>query len=454
VVVVITGKGPLKEHYKAVFRQLERRMTRVAIRMPWLKASEYPLLMRCADLGVCLHTSTSGLDLPMKVLDMLGSGVPVVACDFPALPELVRHKQNGLVFHATVGGPAQQQQQQQPNGKSAAQKRATAVLAQRRRWRGLTHRSRQRFTPSSSSRSETLPALADALEVLLCDWFQQTQGFEPSASPGSVSLLESSQPSPVLALIHSRGSSSSNRRHGHGSRNSDSGSDSGSDSDSNPETEGVLYKRTIEGGYRRVVQTQTQMQTQTGASALASDALSEARREGLSALGQLKRTVRVPGPGWDEEWERAARPVILEMLLMRLEGPNIVISTVRLVIYCCLYVVLVRGLYLGWKAAWIQVEPFFVYWVGTLLGLGPENLTGLGAGAGVGTLAQVREANNALLLRRGSSALFAGRQVALGGGGIWHPQPGRWLDEAVASVARVWCACRAHWAASVDALEL
>ena len=69
VLVVVTGKGPLKAEFEAAVVDLNARglLRYVAIKTAWLSADDYSLLLRCADLGICLHTSTSGLDLPMKV---------------------------------------------------------------------------------------------------------------------------------------------------------------------------------------------------------------------------------------------------------------------------------------------------------------------------------------------------------------------------------------------------
>ncbi|OBZ79967.1 Chitobiosyldiphosphodolichol beta-mannosyltransferase, partial [Grifola frondosa] len=143
VLVVITGKGPLRERYMRKVDQLQRGSVRgddveawqfVRCISMWLEAEDYPLLLGMryllhwsafgmnlvfsdvpgsADLGVSLHSSSSALDLPMKIVDMFGCGLPdlpgmsspslarlynnrLVTCN--SLDELVKDGLNGLIF--------------------------------------------------------------------------------------------------------------------------------------------------------------------------------------------------------------------------------------------------------------------------------------------------------------------------------------------------------------------
>jgi len=99
VICIITGKGPLKDYYLNEIDRLN--FENVKIITPWLSTEDYQLLIGSADLGVCLHTSSSGLDLPMKVVDMFSCRVPVCAVGFQCLEELVVDDVNGRVFNSS-----------------------------------------------------------------------------------------------------------------------------------------------------------------------------------------------------------------------------------------------------------------------------------------------------------------------------------------------------------------
>lgn len=101
VLVMITGKGPLKDTYMGKVQEAQNAWDFVRCISAWLDSADYPLLLgpffflsspidgslTCwdtgsADIGICLHDSSSALDLPMKIVDMFGCGLPVCALDF------------------------------------------------------------------------------------------------------------------------------------------------------------------------------------------------------------------------------------------------------------------------------------------------------------------------------------------------------------------------------------
>ncbi|BGP42115.1 mannosyltransferase [Rhodotorula kratochvilovae] len=100
LVALITGRGAGRAAFERDAAALEARWEWVRVRTAWLEREDYPRLLGSADLGVSLHASTSGIDLPMKVVDMFGCGLPVLALDFPCVGELVQDGINGRAFRS------------------------------------------------------------------------------------------------------------------------------------------------------------------------------------------------------------------------------------------------------------------------------------------------------------------------------------------------------------------
>ncbi|KAL8815287.1 MAG: hypothetical protein Q9223_005562 [Gallowayella weberi] len=137
VLAIITGKGPLKDAFLSQIQKMAEagKLSKVHLRTAWLSAEDYAKLLASADLGVSLHTSSSGVDLPMKVVDMLGAGLPVVGWDkFEAWPELILEGINGRGFKSSHGLCAALVSLFGDDKEQLRQLRKGAILEGRKRW--------------------------------------------------------------------------------------------------------------------------------------------------------------------------------------------------------------------------------------------------------------------------------------------------------------------------------
>jgi beta-1,4-mannosyltransferase len=104
ILAIITGKGPQKQLYLDRIASLtaSSQLRNITILTAWLSVEDYATLLACADLGVCLHMSSSGVDLPMKVVDMFGAGLPVTGYGaYESWGELVKEGVNGRGFRTS-----------------------------------------------------------------------------------------------------------------------------------------------------------------------------------------------------------------------------------------------------------------------------------------------------------------------------------------------------------------
>lgn len=94
---LLTGDGPGRVAWEVAAKG--RAFRHVRYRTLWVPADQYLHFLSAADLGLSLHRSASGFDLPMKICDMKAAGLAVAALDYgPVLREYLRPGENGILF--------------------------------------------------------------------------------------------------------------------------------------------------------------------------------------------------------------------------------------------------------------------------------------------------------------------------------------------------------------------
>ena len=104
IILFATGFGPLRPSFEARARKAATGKLRIVT--GWLPEQLYRDLLRAADLGISMHRSASGVDLPMKVVDMIEAGLPAAVFDYgPCLSELVPPVLKPFMFTDADGWP-------------------------------------------------------------------------------------------------------------------------------------------------------------------------------------------------------------------------------------------------------------------------------------------------------------------------------------------------------------
>jgi beta-1,4-mannosyltransferase len=96
VLFLITGRGPLRDSFMK--KVSEAKLKYFDVKSIWLESDDYPKLLSLVDLGISLHYSSSGIDLPMKVVDMFSGCLPVDSIYYDTIVELDEENKNGFLF--------------------------------------------------------------------------------------------------------------------------------------------------------------------------------------------------------------------------------------------------------------------------------------------------------------------------------------------------------------------
>ncbi|EKX72670.1 hypothetical protein BEWA_012290 [Theileria equi strain WA] len=99
LILIITGDGFKKSLFKDLVSRVRLRNT--IVRFAFIKSNDYFNFVGSADFGISMHTSFSGLDLPIKIITMQGCGLPVISYKYGAVSELVHNRFNGMLFSSS-----------------------------------------------------------------------------------------------------------------------------------------------------------------------------------------------------------------------------------------------------------------------------------------------------------------------------------------------------------------